>query len=238
MNNHNKKQLFLIPFAGGNYSSLKFLKPHLEQDFNLHFLELPGRGKRIKEKLTTDFEKAVLDYTNQVLEQLNRDVPFSLYGHSMGAILALHVSRILENQNLNPSEIYATGCSFSHDTPRKFTYLLNKNDLKEELRYHGGALKGILENDGLFDFYEPILRSDFELAQKTSVFSEDFKIKTPILSVMGSNEEGVEKIDNWKRYTLGSFESIILPGNHFFIHSNSDKLSDIIKKYNMNSCLG
>lgn len=231
MNNQNKKQLFLIPFAGGNYSSLRFLESHLEHDFDLQFLELPGRGKRIKETLITDFEEAVIDYTDQVVARLNES-PFSLYGHSMGAILALHVTRALENQNFKPNEVFVTGCSFSHDTPKRSTYLLSKSDLREELHSIGGSLKGVLENEKLFDFYEPILRSDLETAQKTSVFSKDFRIKASILSVMGTEEEGADEIDKWKRYTLGNFKSFTLPGNHFFIFSNAIQLSDMIKKYN------
>jgi surfactin synthase thioesterase subunit len=46
---------------------------------------------------------------------------------------------------------------------------------------------------------------------------------------MGSGEEGSKRIDNWKNYTLASFESEIVDGGHFFIHHHAAKITSVIK---------
>lgn len=58
----DKPQLFLLHFADGNCYSFLFLREYLEQDFELHFLELPGRGKRLLEPLVHTLDEAVSDY--------------------------------------------------------------------------------------------------------------------------------------------------------------------------------
>jgi external thioesterase TEII len=45
-----KPQLFLLHFAGGSCYSFQFMLPYLK-DFNVLPIELPGRGRRIKESL-------------------------------------------------------------------------------------------------------------------------------------------------------------------------------------------
>ncbi len=50
-----KTQLFLLHFAGGNYYSFRFMFPQLNE-FEIIPVELPGRGKRMKENLLKDFD--------------------------------------------------------------------------------------------------------------------------------------------------------------------------------------
>src|SRR5438067_469219 len=102
-----KRQLFLFHFAGGSRYSFEFLTPFL-RDFEIIALELPGRGNRVKENLTKDFEKAAVDLLGQVLEFL-RDPNFIFYGHSLGALLAFRVCQLLEERNTPPAYIVVSG---------------------------------------------------------------------------------------------------------------------------------
>src|ERR1043166_8245649 len=89
-NSMKKPQLFLLHFAGGNCYSFQFMMPLL-RDFEVVSLELPGRGKRINEPLVTNFDLAANDILRQLRQKLASS-SFLIYGHSMGAYLALRVS--------------------------------------------------------------------------------------------------------------------------------------------------
>lgn len=228
----NKPKLFLFHFAGGNCYSFQFLTPFLK-NFEVIPLELPGRGKRIKEALITNFELAAEDLFKQVLQHLD-DTPFDrsrfmIYGHSMGAGLSLKVTSMLEAAGKMPVHIVVSGNAgpyFPH-VKRKLRYCMDKETLKEELQYLGGIPEEVLESDELFDFYEPIIRADFEVVEVNELYKLP-PVRCPVFAVMGNEEETVGNIMNWEQFT-GSFKYEILPGNHFFIHSHASRLADLIR---------
>jgi external thioesterase TEII len=65
------------------------------REFDVIPLELPGRGRRMVEDLLKDFDMAAEDIYNQLTAKLSSD-RFLIYGHSMGAYLALRVANMLE----------------------------------------------------------------------------------------------------------------------------------------------
>lgn len=220
-----KSQLFLIHFAGGNSYSFEFLLPLLKC-FNIFTLELPGRGKRIRENLLRDFDLAADDFYNQVLKRLTGD-EFMLYGHSMGASLAFRVCQMLENDNLFPKCVFVSGNPGPGIKIDKVRHLLQDDDLIYELKKLGGIPDELFENKELLDLVLPILRADFELSEKNSLESGP-KIRTPIYAMMGNMEEKYTEISNWGRFTKSQFKSEIFEGGHFFIHQHPQKIAKII----------
>ena len=223
----NKPQLFLLHFGGGNCYSYQFLKEDLIKAFDFIPLELPGRGKRMKEKLIQDNEFAIEDYLEQV-KGLRNDQPFLIYGHSMGATMGLYISKRLEMIGDPPKALVVSGNSGPGTGENKQRHLMSDTELKQDLEELGGIPNEVFENDELFDFFSPILRADFEVMEKIKDEKEECVINTPIYAVMGDAEESALDIENWKRFTSKEFNFRILPGNHFFIHDNSKELVDII----------
>lgn len=222
----NKAQLFLIHFAGGNSYSFRFMNLFFK-DFEIISLELPGRGKRVTEQLITDFDQAAQDIFNQIRKK-RIDSKFAIYGHSMGASLALRVTKLLENINDCPACIFVSGNPGPGVSDNKKRYLLEKKEFIEELKKLGGVSDELIDNRELFDFFEPILRADFEIAENNKLEFET-AVVTPIYAMMGSEEGMVEKISNWSNYTNAHFDYEIMEGDHFFIHNHASKIARIIK---------
>jgi external thioesterase TEII len=223
-----KPQLFLLHFAGGNLYSFDFIRPLLK-NFEVITLELPGRGKRVREPLLRDFDLAAEDMYNQILNRLaSRN--FLIYGHSMGAYLALRVSNMLIKVQRYPDYLLVSG-NTGPGAARETTniYLLDKNEFKNKLENLGGFPAELLNNNELFDFFEPILRADFELIEKNGMDDEP-AVSIPLFAMMGSLEEYVDNIANWGRFTTSQFNYEILEGHHFFIHSHPQRIADIIQE--------
>jgi external thioesterase TEII len=226
-----KPQLFLLHFSGGNcYSFKDNIIPYLQR-FDVFPLELPGRGDRMGEPLIRNYEEAVEDYFTQIINKLSSS-KFCIYGHSMGAILGLLVTQKLEQLNKAPLSLIVTGHAGPEiDDDEEKKYLLPHEDFVAELRRLGGVPEAILElfleqQDG-FEFFELILRADFEVVEKNQITISS-PIKTNIYALMGSAEDDVEQIDNWRRFTVGSFKSQVLDGDHFFINKHAKQLAAII----------
>lgn len=233
-------QLFFLHFAGGNCYSYDFLKPYCNAAFELHCLELPGRGKRFSEDLLYDKAAAIADYVAQ-LKILRNSQPYLLFGHSMGASLGLHVCQQMEAQGDGPESLIVSGNAGpgivveeeesdeqEKEEKRGPRYLLETEEFKEALRELGGIPEEVLETAELFDFFAPIIRADFEIVEKEDALNENIKLHTPIFAIMGSEEEDQQHIDNWKRFTRNKFRSRLFSGGHFFIHKHPKALATIL----------
>jgi external thioesterase TEII len=223
-----KPQLFTIHFAGGNAYSLNFLTDHLKANFEIHVLELPGRGKRMAEDLIEDHEEAVKDVYTQISSKLTRD-QFMIYGHSMGANLAFHVTQLLEKEGKFPLQIILTG-NPGPNVPRKENWHhLPTTEFFDKLKILGGVPDEFFQSEELMEFFEPIIRTDFKLSEMSNETSCKDSIKSPLLAIMGSEEELADHVGNWENYTSGKCETMLLDGDHFFIHNKVDLLAEMIK---------
>lgn len=221
-----KPQLFLLHFAGGNYYSFYFMAPFLK-DFEIVPLELPGRGKRMEEDLLRDFDSASRDIFNQISSKLNGQ-PFFIYGHSMGASLGFRVSNMLEKAKTPAAYLIVSGNPGPGMKSNCKRYLLPSEDFKVELKKLGGVPTELIENKELLDFFEPILRADFEIAERNEL-EKDASLNIPVYAVMGSEEEKAGEITNWRKFTQSKFKFELLEGDHFFIHKHPVKMARIIK---------
>ena len=223
----NKNQIFFLHFAGGSCFSYDFLNPYLKA-FEVHQLELPGRGKRPNEALLTSMDEAVQDYTRQILNKLN-GAPFVLFGHSMGACIGAHVVTELERQQRYPLKIILSGNAGPGIGEPKQRHLLDKEAFLTELENIGGMPKDFFEYPDLIDYFLPILKADFKIIEeKQSRVLRPFL--TPIIAMMGHEEEDVKNIHNWKRFTQSDFRFVVFQGDHFFIHQHVDKIANILVK--------
>ncbi len=225
-----KAQLFLLHYAGGNGYSFQFMRSHLK-DFEVIPLELPGRGKRMRETLLVDFDAAALDLYQQLVMKLTGN-DFLIYGHSMGAYLALRITNMLEKANYFPQSIIVSGNPGPGVCENKKRYLLQKDEFLKELGALGGVSPELLSNDELLEIITPILRADFQIAEENGLDNEP-AIQAPVFAIMGDQEEYIDQISNWKKFTRSEFDFTIMTGGHFFIFDHGSDVARMIwRNYN------
>ena len=230
---YQKPQIFMLHFAGGSSHSFVFLTDKISKNFEVHTLELPGRGKRFRETLITNSQDAIDDYVQQIRAKRNGK-PFIVYGHSMGASLGLFVTKKLENLTEYPQALITTGnpglgVKDEEEEKKGKRYLMNDDELKKELRRLGGVPEEVLENEELYDFFSPLIRADFQVIEE-GFATEDIVIKAPINTFMGSEEKCSDRLDNWKRFTASYCNHEVWEGNHFFIYDHPEALVRILEK--------
>lgn len=223
-----KPKLFCLHFAGGNCYSYQFLLSHLNR-FEVIFLELPGRGKRMMEDLIKEYDEAIDDYYRQIEQKLDGS-EFIIYGHSMGATLGWEVTKRLEENGSFPVSLIVSGnAGPGVGAEKKERHKLPEHLFVEELRKLGGLPEEFYENRDLFEFFEPILRADFEVLEKNEIVFKG-TIKTPLYALMGDQEENAAYIENWKKYVSGPFTPEVLEGDHFFIYKHPEPIAGLIQE--------
>jgi len=177
------------------------------------------------EELIRDFDSAVNDYFEQIMKLANTN--FGIFGHSMGAILMLKLVERIENVGKIPFCVFVSGNPGPQVLEKRERHRLSQVDFKEELTRYGGMPRGVLEDEEIYDFFEPVLRADFEVVE-TSYDAVQPVISSPIVALMGREEQGVEKIETWRFHTRGKFKCMSYPGGHFFIYESAKAISELI----------
>lgn len=223
-----KTQLFLFHFAGGNCYSYQFLTNLLSNRFEVHALELPGRGKRMSENHVTDLTLAIDDYYTQILEKRSTE-PYLIYGHSMGAILGLYVTKRLEATSDSPCKLIVSGNAGPTVGFKEQRYNLPQEEFKDTLRKLGGIAEEVLDHKELFDFFSPIIRADFEVLEGKPL--PNTCITTNIHAIIGSEDKHAAQVNLWDSHSEGEVKCQVMNGDHFFINSNPSTIVEQIENY-------
>jgi surfactin synthase thioesterase subunit len=102
---------------------------------------------------------------------------------------------------------------------------LPSDQFRKEILEMGGTSAGVLSNDTLMDFFEPILRSDFE-AVENYVYRPGNFLNIPITLFYGSQEEAVmDSAHLWKLETSREFTERKMEGNHFFLFQHTSEMA-------------
>ncbi len=227
-------RLFCFPFAGGAASSFRTWPDQLTPDIEVCPVELPGRGKRLREPLVTGILPLIETLTPALLPYL--DIPFAFFGHSLGTIISFELARQLRREKApSPRHLFISGRRAPQVPPRKRPlHNLPKSELIEELRQYNGTPEAVLANQDLMELFLPILRADFGINENYTYTSEP-PLNWPI-SVFGGLEDtdaNSDELNAWRDQTSSTFTIDMFPGGHFFINNKKEcnQLLQLITKF-------
>jgi surfactin synthase thioesterase subunit len=227
----SKINVFLLPFAGGNKYSYRKYEESTPSFLKLIPLEYPGRGTRQNEPLITNMQLLVDDVFGQMKEK-GFQKPYAIYGHSMGGLLCYLVTRkIIQKGERPPVHLFITGTSGPSENSReKKRHLLNKEDFLQEIKDLGGLPDPILQDSELMDYYEPIIRADFQLSE-LYVYEEQPPLDIPVTVITGREEKmSLGKIQAWQKEFVPKIDFKRFPGDHFFILDHIMPIMEIMAR--------
>ena len=212
-------RLFCFPYAGGNASVFRGWSGKLPPSIQVCPIQLPGRESRLREPPFTRLEPLVQALAQALQPYL--DMPYAIFGHSLGALIGFELARILTRQNdSGPTHLFISG----HSAPQLQAteppiYRLPKPEFIKKLGHLNGTPMEVLQNAELMEIFLPILRADFAV-NETYVYVPGTLLDCPI-SAFGGLQDGRVGYDDlaaWRDQTRGTFVLRMLPGDHFFLH--------------------
>ncbi|MBE9064277.1 alpha/beta fold hydrolase [cf. Phormidesmis sp. LEGE 11477] len=214
-------RLFCFPYAGGSAWMFRSWASQLPESIEIIAVELPGRGKRLAEPALTDLAAIVQALGPQLLPHLN--VPFAVFGHSMGALVAFETCQWLRRSaQITPVHFWAAAARAPHLAVQPpLMHTLDDDAFINRLKQYKGTPTSVLNNTELMALMVPTLRADFAVLE-TYTYQSSTPFPFPITGLWGESDAIVSKTDvaAWQTHTP-NFILQAIAGHHFFIHQSS-----------------
>lgn len=219
-NDKAELRLLCFPYAGGGASTFNSWPNQLPPQIEICSIQLPGRETRRLEPPFTHLTNLVEALAEVLSPYLN--MPFSLFGHSMGGLISFELARQFRRElKMRPVHLFISGHRAPQlPDPHPPVHQLPEGELLLQLRRLEGTSEDVLQNSELMELFLPLLRADFALCE-TYVYSTEEPLDCPISAFGGAEDHRVsrEELSAWREQTRGSFKLRVFPGRHFFLHS-------------------
>jgi medium-chain acyl-[acyl-carrier-protein] hydrolase len=189
----------------------------------------PGRERRLSQPPRTDLRGVVDDLFQEILPLT--DVPFALFGHSMGGLIAFELARKLRNHDIRPQRLIVSGRRPPHLPPRTSpVHQLSNDDFVHTLNARFNAIPQVLlDRPKMLKLFLPALRGDYTMFE-TYEYEPAPPLDVPILFVGGQQDPHtpVEELEGWRQHTTAAVDIRLLPGGHFYFQKDPSSLLTVL----------
>jgi medium-chain acyl-[acyl-carrier-protein] hydrolase len=224
-------RMFCFPYAGGGASAYRGWGALMPPHFEVCPVQLPGRESRLREPPFTRPEALIQAVADALEPYLG--MPFVFFGHSMGGMISFELTRELRRRGKPlPLHLFVAGRRAPDVPPREESiHDLPEPEFIEKLRELNGTPEEVLQHAELMKLLSPVLRADFAV-NETYAFTEEAPLDQGISAFGGLGDEEVtrEDLERWRQHTKGRFRMRMLPGDHFFLHSQKELILEAVAR--------
>ncbi|MFI7386428.1 thioesterase II family protein [Streptomyces sp. NPDC049813] len=217
-------RLLCLPHAGGSAAFFHSWGRQFGDDVEVLVARYPGRHDRIGDPVVTTMD-GLADQLCAALRGFT-DLPLAIFGHSMGASLGYETAlRLWRRYGVRVSALLVSGRTppdVADDT------LPDPDDVDAvlaEVRRLGGTDAGLLDDPDLRELVLPALLADFKVVHGYPP-RECVALPSPVVAYLGDADPdvGAELMRGWSRASSVDFSLTVLPGDHFYLVGQRDRL--------------
>jgi len=209
--------------AGGSAAGYHPLARELPPDWEVLLLDLPGRGRRYAEPPLRAMTAVVDEATRAVSPHADR--PYVLFGHSMGAVVAVEVGRRLSTVGAAPLWVGVSGRA-APTTPTPPVPGLGRlgdladAELLEVLLSLGGTPHRLLELPEMREQFLRVARADLQAVDSYRPAPDRSPLPCPLTVFSGLTDSWapLDCLPAWQVETAHQLRQCFFPGGHFYFH--------------------
>lgn len=213
----------LIHHAGGSAVDFLPFVRHLPRRWRLLGLELPARYPSVQRPPCHTVEEAV----GGMLGALWAEVPgpFAVFGHSMGALLAYELARVLERRGRPPVWLGLSAGAAPRLATGDLRHRWAYDQLVGFMRTRGAAPGDLWQEPHILERMEHCLRNDLAI-----VDTYEYRAGPPLSTAMsvysGSADPvvGDAELKPWVGHARGEVAFHTWPGGHFYLFERVDEV--------------
>ena len=224
-------RLFLLPHAGAGAVIYRDWFSDFPESIDVCAIEPPGRLARRRERSigeAAEFTRALETALDPFL-----DLPFAIFGYSLGALMAFEVARaIRRHRKLEPVHLFVAAHKAPH-LPRRLGAISREPKLSfvRELERRYGPFESLIKEDPeMLDMVVEIMRVDLGMLENYR-YLEDSPFSCPLSAIGGKDDVSMipAELEGWQTHTTGAFSAHWSPGSHFFLRNHGQALRRLVR---------
>lgn len=218
-------RLLAIPSAGMGAGLYHSWGAELPSWVEVWAVAAPGREHRLSQPAPS----RIADHVDAIAEAIHgwSDMPFVIFGHSMGGLVAFELARHLRAAGRSlPAHLFISALPAIPVLADRQEHLLGNADLLDAVRRRYGGMPAALEAfPDVLEWALDVLRSDLR-ALETFVSPAAAPLPVPITSIGGDSDPSVTRaeLEQWAAETEGAFAVRTFPGDHRYLESSRSEL--------------
>jgi medium-chain acyl-[acyl-carrier-protein] hydrolase len=227
-------RLICLPFAGGGVSAFRAWARGFPSDVEVLVAQLPARESRLREQ---PFD-SIWDMADWLLPEIiaGGDLPYALFGHSMGGLVAYELAVALERMNERPPSSVFISARRAPDERLDEPPIADLPDREFldalQCRYNAvpEAVRGEPE---LLELLLPALRADLRAIEGyTPRMVHRLACPVHVYGGLDDRRPLPSELAGWQRFARQPVRTRLFPGGHFFITSRRDDvIADIMANW-------
>ncbi|SCG46325.1 pyochelin biosynthetic protein PchC [Micromonospora zamorensis] len=208
-------RLVCFPHAGGSAAMFHSWGGRLP-GVEVHAVCYPGRAHRIAEPPPTDLRQLAVQITEALVPLADR--PLILFGHSMGAAIALETAVALQERGIEPFHLFASG---SRDAPYPGPEQLSDPDdlndaaVVQRLLTLGGTDPELAADPEFQELVLPYVRADGRMFHAYEPGTGPM-LRCPVTTIVGDADDDAD-CRPWSTLTTGTVRAYGVRGDHFYL---------------------
>ncbi|MFD7324099.1 thioesterase II family protein [Streptomyces sp. NPDC059875] len=221
-------RLFCLPHGGADGSVFGSWHSMVSPGIEVVPVQLPGRGIRMTESPETSIVRLGERLAGPIADRAD-GLPYVLFGHSMGALLAYELGLALQDGPRPPAAVVVSGSvppHVSRSTPAM--HLLPDEEFRSCLGALGGIPPELLAEEEWLELFLPVLRADFEAAE-TYRTRNTLSPGVRLIALGGADDPAAPpaEVERWRE--LGTDVTVrIFAGDHFFPFESTDQVLALV----------
>ncbi|MEV7389551.1 alpha/beta fold hydrolase [Streptomyces sp. NPDC091215] len=211
-------RLFCLPHAGAGASAYRDWPELLAPDIEAIPVQFPGRENRFREPALHSASELVAELLEPFASRAGHN--FTLFGHSMGALLAYELAHEMSALGKPPGHLFVSGLGAPH-LPREGPVLhrLPDDELIAVVDQLEGTSPEVLAQPELVQLLLPLFRADLRVWE--TYVPHRGPLRVPITAMGGRQDPGValDRLAAWGSLTSAGFRLQAFDGGHFYHHS-------------------
>ncbi len=235
-----RRRLYCLPFAGGGPSTYRLWPKSLPSDVEVVVVVLPGRDPRTRAASGEPPPGTMAELVDAALaeiraEQRRHSLPFAIFGHSMGALVAYELTVAMEadadSTGAVPAHLFVSGRrppDELHEGERIHA-LADETFLDKMQRLYGGVPDAVRQEPELLALFLPGLRADVQVFETYAPLT-DRRVLCPVRVYGGIDDRRPkpELLPGWQRLAEREISLRTFAGDHFYLNdARAELVADI-----------
>jgi surfactin synthase thioesterase subunit len=225
---HEAVPLLCLPFAGAGAT---FYRPWEElglSGVDVRALQLPGREGRAAEPPHVDLHAAADELVAEAA-RASRGGPVTLFGHSLGAVLAYELAHRLVRRGVRVVHLFVSGSPGPWTARTQRATGLGDEEFLAAVQGLAGYRHPAYDVPEMRDLLMPTLRADVQMHEDYRPRG-DHPLTAPITSLRGRDDHLVPEAEvrQWRAATSVDFTHAEFPGGHMYLTESARPILELV----------